>query len=149
VKAQLRVRGQCPKCGRAVNTTAPSGRATWRGKCPRKDCDGQIIARRIPDERVADEPPADEPPAPPARRQPRKVVKASGYQGRSAGSTGGSDSGVRDTTTTGGGSAAPRSGRDGASGGAGPAPVQPPKASQHETGDSGRRHPYGHLFPGL
>ena len=151
MKARLKVRGQCPKCRRSVSTTAPPGRATWRGQCPRKDCDGWIVARRIPDEPPADEPPADEPPAPPSGRGTRKVVKADGYQGRREGSTGGGDPGIRDAAATDTRRASTRGGRDGgaSAGGTESDSIRPPKAAQHETGDSGRRHPYGHLFPGL
>jgi hypothetical protein len=79
----LRVRGVCPKCRHVVDTTAPKGRATWRGSCPAQGCPGQIVARRVKDTAppAKTDPPADTtPPAqPPGARRRRKVVKVDGY----------------------------------------------------------------------
>lgn len=41
------VRGACSTCGTIVETTAGTGRVTWRGACPDTSCAGYVIARRI------------------------------------------------------------------------------------------------------
>ena len=152
MNARLKVRGRCPKCGRVVNAEALPGRATWRGECPRKGCDGKVRATRIPDERVDDAPPPEDPPEPTTTRT-RKVVKASGYQGRPTGSAGSGNPDVRSTAPEDGGRTTTGSdGRTGTGASDGDTKSEPPrpvKAARHETGATGRSHPYGHLFPGL
>jgi hypothetical protein len=75
----VKVRGIC-KCGRVVNTEATLDRygrqrATWRGPCPRKGCDGVITARRVRDDAP---PPADDKTnEPKPKKQRRKVTKVS------------------------------------------------------------------------
>ena len=86
--AALQVRGVCPKCRHVVDTTAPKGRATWRGPCPVKDCPGVVVARRVkappePDQRPEQQEPAGD--TKPPTRPRRKVVKVSEYATGAAG----------------------------------------------------------------
>lgn len=73
----LKVKGTCKKCGRVVETTAPKGRATWRGKCPKRGCDARVVARRVRPETIgASETPQESQGAPKRRSS---VVKVGSY----------------------------------------------------------------------
>lgn len=70
----VRVRGDCPKCLKPVETNAPRNRVTWKGKCPATPgCDGIVLARRIkagdPPATGTEQPPADPTTAPAAGRR--------------------------------------------------------------------------------
>ena len=80
--ASIPVRGRCPKCKAEHSTVADTGKVTWRGECPKRGCDGRIIARRVRDEKPdtpegSSETDADDRPSP--RRRTRKVIKVDGY----------------------------------------------------------------------
>jgi len=80
--AGLAVRGTCPKCKTEHVTEAPPKKVTWRGECPKRGCDGRIIARRVRnEENVTPDSTPDETPddRPSPRRRARKVVKVDGY----------------------------------------------------------------------
>jgi hypothetical protein len=141
----LKVRGQCPVCGKSVTKNAPRGRVTWRGACTATSgCAGQILARRF----RSDEPSTEDngntddptqPPAPPKTRRgrPRKVPKV-GYTANATKDTdedGESGSPPTDVQGTGGTSA------DNDAGSNPPTDDAPQRQPKRK-----REYPYGSLF---
>jgi len=68
----VRVHAVCPDCGTVIDTTAPKGRVTWRGKCPGESCNRRIVAHRVRPGNEPAKPPKTDDDKPPARRRARR-----------------------------------------------------------------------------